>query len=91
MLSTAWTDASSDAAVNSMTEVTVQKVKALAEKLGVANRYCYINYASKAQTDEIFPGYGDQNLKKLKQIQKAVDPQGVFTSKGLWTGFRKLR
>ncbi|KAJ6091322.1 hypothetical protein N7467_003291 [Penicillium canescens] len=90
LISTAWTDASGDAAVNSMTENTVQRVKSAAEKLGVANRYRYINYASAAQTDEVFPGYGGENMQRLKQIQMAVDPKGVFTSKGLWRGFRKL-
>jgi FAD/FMN-containing dehydrogenase len=73
-----------------MTENTIQKLTSAAEKLGVANRYRYINYASAAQTDEVFPGYGGENMQRLKQIQMAVDPKGVFTSKGLWRGFRKL-
>lgn len=90
LIATAWTDSSGDAAVNSMTENIVRRVNSAAEKLGVASRYRYINYASAAQTDEIFPGYGEQNMQRLKQIQKAVDPKGVFTSKGLWRGFRKL-
>ncbi|KAJ9483325.1 hypothetical protein VN97_g10083 [Penicillium thymicola] len=90
LLSTAWTDASGDAAVNKMTENTARRVNAAAEKLGVADRYRYINYASKAQADEVFPGYGKTNMQRLKQIQKAVDPKGIFTSKGLWRGFRKL-
>ncbi|CAG8947916.1 unnamed protein product [Penicillium salamii] len=90
LLSTAWNDASGDAAVNRMTENTARRVNAVAEKLGVADRYRYINYASKAQTDEVFPGYGEENMQRLKQIQKAVDPKGILTSKGLWRGFRKL-
>jgi hypothetical protein len=86
----AWTNASGDAAVSSMAENTARRVNSAAEKLGVADRYRYINYASKAQTDEVFPGYGEKNMQRLKQIQKAVDAKGVFTSKGLWRGFRKL-
>jgi hypothetical protein len=90
LLSTAWTNASGDDAVNSMTRNTIRRVESAAERLGVASRYRYINYALAEQTDEVFPGYGQANMQRLKQIQKVVDPQGVFTSNGLWKGFRKL-
>ncbi|RAK96474.1 FAD-binding oxidoreductase [Aspergillus ibericus CBS 121593] len=90
LISTAWSDADGDIAVNTMTGNTIARIQAAAESLGVANRYLYINYASAQQEDEIFPGYGEENERRLKEIQRAVDPRGVYTSQGLWRGFVKL-
>ncbi|KAL4816662.1 FAD binding domain protein [Aspergillus spinulosporus] len=90
LISTAWSDADGDAAVNAMTENTIARIREAAERLGVANRYLYINYASAQQADGVFAGYGEENVQRLKAIQRAVDPRGVYTSKGLWRGFVKL-
>ncbi|KAK4868055.1 hypothetical protein LT330_007253 [Penicillium expansum] len=90
LLSTAWSDASDDVAVNTMTANAIRRIESAAQDLGVANRYKYINYASAQQAREVFPGYGEANLQRLKDVQKAVDPRGIFTSKGLWSGFVKL-
>jgi hypothetical protein len=90
LISAAWTNAGDDVAVNRMSENTIRRLRLAAEDLGVSHRYIYINYASEAQTQEVFPGYGEQNFQRLKAIQKSVDPIGVFTTNGLWRGFRKL-
>ncbi|KAL4871583.1 hypothetical protein BDV12DRAFT_206282 [Aspergillus spectabilis] len=90
LISTVWSDASGDVAVNSMTENTIYRIRKEAEKLGVTNRYLYINYASAQQAQEVFAGYGDENMQRLRDIQGAVDPHGVYTSQGLWRGFVKL-
>lgn len=73
-----------------MTTNAIRRIELAAQNLGVANRYKYINYASAQQAREVFSSYGEDNLQRLKEIQKAVDPRGIFTSKGLWTGFVKL-
>ncbi|KIA75583.1 hypothetical protein HK57_00642 [Aspergillus ustus] len=90
LISTAWSSASGDALVNTMTENTIARLREAAEGLGIANRFLYINYASAQQAPDVFAGYGEENAQRLKEIQRAVDPTGVFTSKGLWTGFVKL-
>lgn len=90
LISTAWSDSDDDAAVNTMTANTIKRVESAAQNLGVANRYMYINYASAEQADAVFAGYGEANLQRLREIQKSVDPRGIFTSKGLWRGFVKL-
>ncbi|KAL2826687.1 hypothetical protein BDW59DRAFT_160879 [Aspergillus cavernicola] len=90
LVSTAWSDAVDDDAVNGMTDNTVRRVEEAAQAAGVANRYLYINYASAEQGDRVFAGYGEENVERLKAIQRAVDPRGIFTSKGLWRGFIKL-
>lgn len=73
-----------------MTANTIRRIESVAQDLGVANRYKYINYASAQKASEVFPGYGEENFQRLKEIQRAVDPRGIFTSKGLWSGFVKL-
>lgn len=90
LISTAWSKKADDAAVNRMTNNVITRVNATAQDLGVASRFKYMNYASAAQTNSVFAGYGDENVQRLKSIQKTVDPRGIFTSKGLWRGFVKL-
>ncbi|KAL4910555.1 hypothetical protein BDW74DRAFT_184434 [Aspergillus multicolor] len=90
LISTAWSGADGDVAVNTMTEFTTARIREVAESPGVANRYLYINYASAQQAGDVFAGYGEKNVQRLKGIQRAIDPRGVFTSNGLWRGFVKL-
>jgi FAD/FMN-containing dehydrogenase len=90
LISTAWSKSANDAEVNRMTANTIERLNTAAKKLGVASRYKYINYASAAQAGKVFSGYGDENLQKLRGIQRAVDPRGIFTSGGLWRGSFKL-
>jgi hypothetical protein len=89
-VSTAWTSASADSAIWDMTRNVVDRVQALAVDLEVANRFKYVNYAWAGQADEVFAGYGQDNADRLRAIQKAVDPRGIFTLRGLWRGFMKL-
>ncbi|KAI9166280.1 hypothetical protein HJFPF1_02379 [Paramyrothecium foliicola] len=60
-----------------------------AEEANALHPFLYINYANKGQ--DVFKGYGEVNQRKLVEIQEAIDPDGVFTSGGLWTGFFKVR
>ncbi|KAK8142575.1 hypothetical protein G3M48_008556 [Beauveria asiatica] len=53
----------------------------------VLHPFIYLNYANKGQ--DPFASYGWENKQKLLKIQKDVDSAGIFTSKGLWTGFFK--
>ncbi|OOO13893.1 FAD linked oxidase domain-containing protein [Aspergillus oryzae] len=90
LISTAWSDARDDAAVNTMTENAIRRIREAAETLNVAHPFLYVNYASAAQASEVFSSYGEKNVQSLRDIQRAVDPHGVFTSRGLWSGFAKL-
>ncbi|ODM23738.1 hypothetical protein SI65_01327 [Aspergillus cristatus] len=91
LISTVWSHRRDDAAVEKMTSNIIHRVEAAAKDLGVANRYLYINYASSPQADAVFAGYGEKNVQRLKEVQRAVDPRGIFASKGLWRGFFKLQ
>lgn len=90
LLSTAWDTAEGDGPVGTMTTNVIDRVKAAAEDLGVCYPYIYAGYARAGQDEEVFAGYGENNLRRLKEIQRSVDPSGVFTSNGLWTGHLKL-
>ena len=53
-----------------------------------AHRWMYINYANQLQ--DPFAGYGEQNHKRLIEIQESVDPLAVSGSRGLCRGYFKL-
>ena len=72
MISAAWSNGRDDAAVQKMTSNVVHRVEAAAKNLGVENRYLYINYASAAQADAVFAGYGDRNVQRLQEVQRTV-------------------
>ncbi|KAF4258360.1 hypothetical protein KXW98_004367 [Aspergillus fumigatus] len=76
LISTAWLDRRDDATVNRMTENIISRIEAVAKELKVADRYLYINYASAAQADKVFAGYGEKSRRRLRDIQRSVDPRG---------------
>jgi hypothetical protein len=83
-----WSGAQNDAAAMAFGDAFITRFQAAAEELEVYHPYKYINYANKNQ--DPFSGYGQANRRRLTSIQKSVDPEGIFTSKGLWPGFFKL-
>lgn len=78
-----------DSAGYAFADSFISEFREAAEKFDVFHPYIYINYANKGQ--DVFGGYGEKNRQRLIEISKAVDPSGVFTSSGLWTGFFKVR
>lgn len=90
LLSTAWSSPEGDDPVGIMTTNVANRVKAAAVELGVSHPDLYVGYARDGQDAEVFAGYGEENLQRLKEVQKAVDPSRVFTSRGLWRGHMKL-
>ncbi|KAH6961827.1 hypothetical protein BKA56DRAFT_647807 [Ilyonectria sp. MPI-CAGE-AT-0026] len=87
LISLGWSDAADDVAMN-VSDRVVGGMKTAALELGVYHPYIYLNYAKSDQ--DVFSGYGERNRRRLIEIQKSVDPNGVFTSKGLWRGYFKL-
>lgn len=90
LISTGWANAEGDDPVGTMTTNVANRVKAAARELGVSHSYMYAGYARAGQDEEIFAGYGEKNLRRLREVQKSVDPEGIFTSRGLWRGHLKL-
>jgi hypothetical protein len=67
------------------------RIEVKANDLGVSHPFRYINYADeKYQAQQVWDGYGRENVSKLRRIQKSIDPTGVFTDGGLASGYFKL-
>jgi hypothetical protein len=78
-----------DDAAYSLAEDFLANFQKVAKSLNAFHAFKYINYANKGQ--DVFASYGKDNHKRLTEVQKAIDPRGVFTSSGFWAGFFKVR
>ncbi|CAK4034341.1 FAD-binding domain-containing [Lecanosticta acicola] len=81
-----WSDAGKDDAVLGAARNAINRSVARAKEIGAYHPYIYQNYA--AQEQEVFEGYGEENLEQLRQISKRWDPEGVFQV--LQPGYFKL-
>ncbi|KIN08813.1 hypothetical protein OIDMADRAFT_175526 [Oidiodendron maius Zn] len=81
-----WSNESDDAAVLAAAENILDRAQAAAVAQGLSNPYIYQNYASFKQ--DVFAGYGAQNLAKLQATSKKYDPAQVFQT--LQPGYFKL-
>ncbi|KAM0547785.1 hypothetical protein ACHAPJ_010246 [Fusarium lateritium] len=89
LFSLSWNDSSRDDDAYSLAEDFIADFQKAAKSLNAFHPFVYINYANKGQ--DVFASYGKDNQNRLAEVQKAIDPQGVFISSGLWTGFFKVR
>jgi hypothetical protein len=64
----------------------INRSKAYAEETGQLHPFLYQNYAAEWQ--DVFAGYGDENRKRLRSIQKKYDPKDVFQR--LQSGYFKV-
>ncbi|KPI37037.1 Bifunctional solanapyrone synthase [Cyphellophora attinorum] len=85
-LSPWWELAEDDGRMYAMISRLLERVKAEAKKRGPDSDYLYMNYAGLYQ--DVIRGYGRENQRKLVQIAKKYDPQGVFQK--LQPGYFKL-
>jgi hypothetical protein len=83
-----WKHAADDARSYAAYYAFMAEAEAMAKEMGVWNPYKYINYAEATQ--EVFTGYGHENLRALRKLQRKLDPQGVFAKGGLGGGYFKL-
>ncbi|KAK1676120.1 hypothetical protein BDP55DRAFT_121273 [Colletotrichum godetiae] len=88
LLTLGWSNSGDDAAMYAYADRVINRSKAEAESMGLLHPWLYINYANYNQ--DPFSGYGEKNKNRLREIQKAVDPRGIFTSHGLVRGSFKL-
>ncbi|KAJ4355543.1 uncharacterized protein N0V89_003560 [Didymosphaeria variabile] len=89
LLSLIWSDAADDSTMNDFSDRVISRIQAAAVANDADHPYVYVNYAKFDQ--DPFAGYGEENRQQLIEIQNEVDPEGIFTSKGLWRGFFKLQ
>ena len=83
-----WAHAGDDELCYKTVQEYLDRMEAVAKVLGAWHPYKYINYSEHWQ--DVFAGYGKENLAKLKRIQRKYDPDEVFTEGGLASGYFKV-
>ncbi|KPI45043.1 Bifunctional solanapyrone synthase [Cyphellophora attinorum] len=68
----------------------LEDFEALTKKHNLFHPYKYVNYAAKWQEQAVWEAYGEENLRELRQLQRELDPDQVFTKKGLFREYYKL-
>lgn len=84
----AWREAKDDTLMLEVAQDLFEKSEAAAKDMGLWHPYKYINYA--AEWEPVFEGYGEENHKWLKEMQRKIDPEQIFTLGGLASGGFKL-
>ncbi|KAM3070396.1 hypothetical protein ACMFMG_010223 [Clarireedia jacksonii] len=82
----AWMDIADDERIQDFARIWTSRCVNLANVLGMRSRYVYQNYASSEQN--VFAGYGKEYHRRLVEISKKYDPDGVFTR--LQPGYFKI-
>lgn len=88
LLPWAWKNSKDDQIMREVAQDLVEKSEAAAKEMGLWHPYKYINYAAVWQP--VYEGYGEENLRFLKSVQRKYDLDHVFTKGGLAGGFFKL-
>ena len=81
-----WKNESDDELVLATAKSLIDRSVEKAKEIGADHQYLYQNYADISQ--DVFGGYGEENLKKLREISEKYDPEQVFQK--LQPGYFKL-
>ncbi|GAB1314600.1 6-hydroxy-D-nicotine oxidase [Madurella fahalii] len=83
-----WSSAALDEVVEENCEQLITEIDALAAERGARskNGFVYMNYAGRTQ--DVYAGYGRENLERLRRTAGRWDPNGRFRE--LWKGHFKL-
>ena len=76
-----WKNAADDTVVFAAYHKFFERAEAAAKEMGLWHRYKYANYAEASQ--DVWAGYGEESLERLRKVQREVDPKGVFVKGGL--------
>ncbi|TEY71249.1 hypothetical protein BOTCAL_0097g00030 [Botryotinia calthae] len=71
-----WTNITDDTRIITFAENCVTRSTILAKEQNLWHKFLYQNYAALQQ--DVFPSYGKDNHKRLVEISKKYDPDGVF-------------
>jgi FAD/FMN-containing dehydrogenase len=81
-----WNKADDDETILATAKRIIDRSTEKAKEIGAFHRYLYQNYADISQ--DVFAGYGEENLKSLREVSKKYDPEQVFQK--LQPGYFKL-
>jgi hypothetical protein len=84
--SISWSSAADDARILAASRNFISRANATAYAQGLGNRFLYQNYAEQEQ--DVFSGYGQENLERLREASRKYDPSGVWQK--LQPGYFKL-
>lgn len=76
LLSATWDNAADDTRVEETAKSLFAGIEADAHELNAYHPFVYLNYA--AQWQDPIASYGPENVARLRQISREVDPTGVF-------------
>jgi hypothetical protein len=76
LLTVSWDTGADDARIERQSKELFKKAEVEAKKLGLYNKYVYLNYAASWQ--DPISGYGAANKAQLQAVSKKYDPRGVF-------------
>ncbi|KAH8759812.1 hypothetical protein F5883DRAFT_606360 [Diaporthe sp. PMI_573] len=88
LLTLGWAKSEDDSAMYDFARRWTDRSRSEAEGSGLLHPWQYINYAAPFQ--DPFSSYGEASKRRLQEIQQSIDPEGIFTSKGLVRGSFKL-
>ncbi|KAK9420126.1 putative FAD-binding PCMH-type domain-containing protein [Seiridium unicorne] len=77
LLSATWTNATDDLVVTKAAKAFFDAVDADGRQSGTYDPYIYLDYADQDQ--QVIASYGSESVRRLRQVQRRVDPLGVFT------------
>lgn len=75
-LTTQYSTPESDAIVGTTTRDLFKDIESLAKETDDFVEWKFLNYADVTQ--EVIGGYGEENVAKLREVSKRVDPEGFF-------------
>lgn len=81
-----WSNPSDSTRLRQMFSRFIERSKTAAKRRGVHHRFLFQNHAF--EEEDVFTGYGETNLQRLRSIRQRVDPQGIFQT--LQPGYFKL-
>lgn len=76
LLSVTWTQAQSDATVNSVTRALIEEIDEATKAAGLFSRFKYLNYAAPFQ--DPISSYGPASKAQLQAVSQEYDPEGFF-------------
>ena len=77
----AWKNAADDNAAYAAYHKFFERAEKVAKEMGLWHRFKYANYAEESQ--DVWAGYGEESVERLRKVQRSVDPRGVFVKGGL--------
>ncbi|ESZ95415.1 hypothetical protein SBOR_4210 [Sclerotinia borealis F-4128] len=85
LLNPVWASAADDERMTSGVTKLLAEFRRLASEKDLLHPYIFTNYAYK--TDDVFKGYGEESVAKLKEASTKWDPEGIF-QKGVPGGWK---